>query len=186
VRVPPDLPRRIVLVGVTGSGKSTLAARISEATGLPWTSTDQLIWEPGWHLVDQPEQVRRVRAVVTGDRWVLDSAPSAAADLLHSRADLVVALDYPRWLSLQRLVRRTVRRVVTREKVCNGNTEGVRQALGRDSILAWHFRTFTERRNRIQALLADRTGPPVVRLTSQRATDAWLRALRERCTAPLS
>lgn len=168
------------MIGVTGSGKSTLAARIAEVTGLPCVATDQLIWEPGWHLVDRPEQLRRVAVAISGDRWVLDAVPSAARDLARDRADLVVALDYPRWFSLQRLVRRTARRLVTREEICNGNTEDVRKTLSRNSILAWHFRSFANTRARIRRLLDDPTGPPVVRLTSQRATDAWLRALNGR------
>ncbi|BCW70380.1 hypothetical protein NicSoilB8_14240 [Arthrobacter sp. NicSoilB8] len=52
-----------------------------------------------------------------------DSAYGGWRDLVLARAELVVALDYPRWLSLSRLVRRTVRRIVTGPVVCNGNRE---------------------------------------------------------------
>jgi len=188
VRPQPEHPRRISIVGVTGSGKSKLAARIGEITGLPWTSTDQLIWEPGWQLVDRPEQVRRITEIVERDRWVLDGVPSSCLATTLARADLVVALDYPRWFSLQRLVRRTARRLVTREEICNGNQERLSETLSNDSILVWHFRSFTGNRAQIRALLDDPDAPPVVRLTSQRATDACcgscrgveLRALRNR------
>jgi adenylate kinase family enzyme len=180
VRRPPSNPQRVAIIGVTGSGKSTLAARVSAATGLPWSSTDLLIWEPGWHLVDRPEQARRISEVVTGDRWVLDAVPTAADDLVRRRADLVVALDYPRWISLLRLVRRTARRVVTREEICNGNTESPRKTFSKDSILVWHFRSFARKRAEIQCLLDDPAAPPVVRLTSQEETDAWLRSLGAR------
>lgn len=95
------------------------------------------------------------------------------------RADLVVALDYPRWLSLGRLLRRTARRMVTREPICNGNVERVRDTLGRDSIIAWHFRTYTELGREIDDLAAQlgAGAPPVLRLTSLRVTKAWVEGL---------
>ena len=48
-------------------------------------------------------------AIAAQDCWVLDSAYGGWRDLVLARAELVVALDYPRWLSLSRLVRRTAR-----------------------------------------------------------------------------
>lgn len=45
-----------MLYGVTGSGKTTLAARLSQATGIPWHSVDELTWEPDWIPVPEDEQ----------------------------------------------------------------------------------------------------------------------------------
>ncbi len=46
-----------------------------------------------------------------------------------------------------------------------------------DSILAWHFRSFPTKHAAIAAWAADAGGSPVVRFTSPRQVDAWLRAL---------
>ena len=46
-----------------------------------------------------------------------------------------------------------------------------------DSIVAWHFRTFGGRHAAAQAWAVDAGGPPVVRFTSPRQVDAWLRTL---------
>src|SRR5665811_1379316 len=102
------MPERILVYGVTGSGKTTLAAAISRRTGLPWHEADALTWEPGWLAVPLDAQRRRISAVCAGDRWILDTAYATWFDLALSRADVIVALDYPRWLSLSRLVRRGV------------------------------------------------------------------------------
>jgi hypothetical protein len=48
-------------------------------------------------------------------------------------------LDYPRWLSLGRLIRRSVRRIHSQEPAGNGNRESWRRLLGEDSIVRWHF-----------------------------------------------
>jgi adenylate kinase family enzyme len=168
---------RVMVYGVTGSGKSTIARQIAERTGLPWHSVDDLTWEPGWVEVPGDEQRRRIAAICAQPCWILDSAYRRWIDLPMARVDLIVALDYPRWVSLSRLARRTLLRAVTRRRVCNGNTESFRLALSRDSILVWHFRSFRRKRDRIRAWAADPAGFEVVRLTSARATRRWLATL---------
>jgi adenylate kinase family enzyme len=168
---------RILVYGVTGSGKTTLAEQVSARTGLPWHSVDELTWQPGWVQVQPEEQRRRVIDICAGPRWVLDTAYSQWIDVPLARAQLIVALDYPRWLSLARLVRRTFGRALDHRPVCNGNTESFRQAFSRDSIIWWHFRSYASKRDRIRAWTAEPPGVAVIRLTSPRATRRWLAGL---------
>ena len=132
---------------------------------------------PGW--VERPRD-DLVSRIASSDEWVLDTAYSHWRDLVLPRTELIVALDYPRLVSLARLTRRTARRLVTREASCNGNTESFRQSLSSRSIFAWHFRSFARKRAQIAAWQADPSGPPVVRLRSPRRTKVWLTAFRKR------
>lgn len=168
---------RVLVYGVTGSGKTTAAARISGATGLPWHSVDDLTWEPGWVAVAEEEQRRRVSAICAEDRWILDTAYGTWLDVPLARAQLVVALDYPRWLSLLRLTRRTVQRNLDKAPVCNGNVETWRNTFSRDSIVCWHFRSFARKRARIRAWEADPERPRVLRMTRPRDLEQWITAL---------
>lgn len=93
-------PQRVLLYGVTGSGKSSAALRVAAGTGLPLTLVDELTWLPGWVPVEVSRQRALITEIVAGDRWVLDSAYSHWLDLVLPRVDLIVGLDYPRWLSL--------------------------------------------------------------------------------------
>jgi adenylate kinase family enzyme len=170
--------RRLLVYGVTGSGKTAAAERISAATGIPWTAVDDLTWEPGWVSVPGDEQRRRVTEICAADAWLLDSAYGDWLDVPLSRVEVVLALDYPRWFSLQRLVRRTFRRLRERREVCNGNTETWRQVLSSDSIVRWHFRSFARKRARIRGWEADPKGPRVLRFTRARDFERWLAALR--------
>jgi adenylate kinase family enzyme len=172
-----SIPDRIVVYGVTGSGKSTLAALIAERTGLPYHSADDLSWQPGWVPVPDEEQRRRIAELCAGDRWVLDAAYGKWRDLVLARTELIVGLDYPRWLSLGRLLRRTLTRSVTRTKICNGNVESFRQMFSADSIIRWHFVSFAAKRARIRAWAAESPGPEIVRLTSPREARRWLATL---------
>jgi len=170
-------PERIVVYGVTGSGKSTLAARIAERAGLPYVSADDVGWQPGWVPTPDDEQRRRIAEVCAGERWVLDAVYGKWRDIVLPRTQLIVGLDYPRWLSLSRLVRRTAVRSVTRERICNGNVESFRQMFSADSIIRWHFRSFARKRATIREWAKSSPSPEVVRLTSPRETRRWLATL---------
>ena len=88
---------------------------------------------------------------MAGDRWVLDTAYGSWTDLVLPRAELVIALDYPRWVSLGRLLRRTALRLVDRREVCNGNVEHLGNLLSSNSIVRWHFQSFRRKHARIVA-----------------------------------
>lgn len=169
------MARRIVVYGVTGSGKSMLAARIATATGLPYHCVDDLTWLPGWVEVPAAEQRRRMAAIAAEPDWVLDAIYSAWADTVLPHVELIVALDYPRWLSLSRLLRRTLRRMVDRRPICNSNVESARNAFSRNSMIVWHFRSFPHKRARIRRWLGE--GRPVLRFTRPRDVERWVTGL---------
>jgi hypothetical protein len=176
---PSDLRHhpRIALHGVTGSGKSTLAARLAAMTGAPHVSVDDLMWRPGWVQLTDDEQVEAITPWADRPAWVMDSLWTATRPVVLPRVDLLVTLDYPRRVSLGRLLRRTWRRMVTRDEFCGGNTESWGRTFSTDSIVAWHFRSFPTKHATIAAWAADAGGPPVLRFTSPRQVDTWLRTL---------
>jgi adenylate kinase family enzyme len=165
---------RILLYGVTGSGKSTLAARLAERTGIPWHPVDELTWRPGWLAVPDEEQRQKVTEICETERWILDTAYTGWLDVALGRADLIVCLDYPRVVSLTWLVRRSVARAADKRPICNGNTESFRQLFSRNSIVLWHFRSFSTKRRRMRNWAADPGKRQVVLFRSPSATRNWL------------
>ncbi|MDN5562712.1 MAG: adenylate kinase [Luteococcus japonicus] len=171
--------QRVLCYGVTGSGKSTAALALGALLGLPVHLVDDEIgWLPGWRQRPVPEQRELAASMVAEPGWILDSAYGHWRDLVLPRAEVILALDYPRWLTLARLVRRTVRRVVTKEPQCNGNVETLRQTFSSESIIAWHFRSFANKRRRMRAFEAATDGPAVLRLTHPRQLTELLAELR--------
>ena len=170
-------PSRIVINGVTGSGKSTLAARVANLLQIPYVRSDEIYWLPGWQKRPLAERTRCYEEVAAQDSWVVDSLPSSGRAALLARADLLVALDLPRHVSLPRLIRRTARRVVTGEEICNGNKETLRNVFGRESIVVWHFRSFTANRRDLRALAKDPDAPRMVVLRSAGEVERWLAAI---------
>ena len=168
--------RRVLVYGVTGSGKSTAALALGEQLGLPVHLVDEEIgWLPGWRQREEDEQRAIAARIVAGEDWVMDTAYGAFRDVVVPRAEVVLALDYPRWLSLTRLVRRTARRSLTRERVCNGNVETLGKVLSPDSVLVWHFRSFRRKQAQIRAWAAATDGIPVLVVRHPRELERVLR-----------
>ncbi|HET6624501.1 MAG TPA: hypothetical protein VFG70_08215, partial [Gaiellaceae bacterium] len=96
-------------------------------------------------------------------------------DLVLEGADLVVWLDLPLRVWLPRLLRRTARRIVTREELWNGNREELRYALHpRYSVVVYAVRGYRERRRRYASELARF---PLLRLRTTADVDRFLRDL---------
>lgn len=89
---------------------------------------------------------------------------------------MIVALDFPRWISLLRLIRRSVARAVDGKPICNGNRESFRHLFSADSIVVWHFKSFKRKRMRIREWEADPDLPETIRFASPRSVERWLRA----------
>jgi adenylate kinase family enzyme len=168
------VPNRILVYGVTGSGKTAFAERLSECTAIPWHSVDDLTWEPGWVPVPDEEQRRRIEAICVGERWVLDTAYTTWLDIPLARVELIVALDFARWLTLSRLIRRTIARALDGRPICNGNRESFRSIFSSDSIILWHFSSFSRKRRRMRGWEASPPVPQVVRLATPRQAKDWL------------
>ena len=170
--------RRILVYGVTGSGKSTLAARVASRLDLPFHAMDDLTWEAGWVAVPEQEQRRRVAEVLASEEWVIDASYGIWNDLVLSRVQLIVALDLPRWVSLSRLLRRTLSNVVRRTPTCNGNVETWRTSFfDRESILVLHFKSFKRKQTRMRQWDSSADFPETVLLRSPAEVERSFAAL---------
>ena len=172
--------QRINVVGTSCSGKTTLATELARRLDLPYVELDALFWGPHWAPVPGDLFRRRVAVAASPDRWVLDGGYSPVRDLIWSRADTVVWLDYPMPIVLWRWARRLVSRVRSGKEFWpgTGNRETLRHAFQRDGLLVWILRTHHRRRRTMTAQLAASPHLRQVRLSSPAETERWLRALR--------
>lgn len=171
--------QRISVVGTSGSGKTTLARQISQRLAIPHVELDALHHEPNW--TEAPIDVfrQRVEHFLSGDRWVVDGNYSKVRDIVWSRADTVIWLDYSLTVTMGRVVRRTFRRVVTQEELWNGNRETWQTMFSRDSIILWALTTYRKKREQYPILFKqpEYAHLKVVHLHSPQATNAWLKNL---------
>jgi adenylate kinase family enzyme len=174
--------RRISVVGTIGSGKTTFARKTSQLLSAPHIELDALHWEPNW--VEAPNDLfrERVKQSLQGDSWVVDGNYHQVRDIVWSRADTVVWLDYPFRTIMSRLARRTLRRILTREELWNGNQEHIRGLFTGDSVFLWAIRTYRKRRRQYPILLSspENSHLTVVRLRSPREAAEFLSTFVQR------
>ena len=171
---------RIAIVGTTGSGKTTLARQVAQCLQIQHFELDALHWEPNWIPAEDEVFQARVGQALEGDRWVVDGNYSKVRSIVWQRADTIVWLDYPFWLVLNRLFRRTWRRSFLQEELWSGNRENFRISfLSQDSILIWFLRTYAKRRKQYPILFQqpEYSHLSIVHLQSPQMTNQWLESL---------
>ncbi|MFK8024379.1 MAG: adenylate kinase [Ilumatobacter sp.] len=134
--------QRVAIVGVSGSGKTTLGSQLAECLEVDAIDLDALFHGPNWEPTPTPEFRARVsdRLAQATDGWVVAGNYTPVLDIVHGQADTVVWLDLPRWQSTARVVKRSVGRVIRRERLWNDNRESVRNLVSRDperNVIRW-------------------------------------------------
>ncbi|HEV2885991.1 MAG TPA: hypothetical protein VGX49_03705 [Jatrophihabitans sp.] len=168
--------QRVLIAGSSGAGKSTLAAELTRRHQLPYTELDSLFHGPGW--VPRPEFLDDVRAVVAGDRWVSEWQYDDARPLLLARADTLIWLDFPRRTVMHRVLRRSLRRALLRERTFNGNTENFRAWLDPGHPIRWAWSHHEHTRGKALAAIEQRPDLTLIRLDSPAAVRRWLASTR--------
>lgn len=175
---------RVSVIGSSGSGKSTMARAISTRLGLPLLELDGVFHQPGWQQKPDPEFRAEVSAYVSGDRWIVDGnyTSHGVAQLVWPSADTVVWMDPPKRVVMTRVIRRTLRRTITREELWNGNREpwtNLTSTKAEENIIVWAWTRYESTRAKYEAMLTDGTWSHlrVVRLQSARGANDFLARL---------
>ena len=162
----PPLGPRIVVFGPSGSGKTTFSRALAGKLGLPVAELDAFFHdEPAWCDATRDEFRAKVEAFfrASPDGWVTDgNYTSMVADLTLGAADTAIWLRLPFRVVYPRLVRRTTRRLLSRELLWGTNRERWRDAFGKDSMFIWGISAWHNHHRRMRLMLQSRN--PNVRL----------------------
>jgi len=181
---PPDLAR-VVVVGTSCAGKTTLARRLAGTLGSEHVELDSVYWGPEW--TPRPDFVQTVLAIAERPCWVIDGNYSAVRDIIWRRSTAIVWLDYSFGRVLSQALRRTARRIITRERLYAGNRETLRGALfATDGIPWWVIRTHGKRRRAFPALFErpEYGHAAVITLGNPAAAEAFLLSVSARSGCP--
>lgn len=174
--------RRLVVVGTSGSGKTTTARAIAERLGVPCVELDSLFHQPDWVQLDDDAFLAAVADATAGDAWVVDGNYTRSREVTWPRAEAIVWLDYPRSVVMRRVTSRTLRRVVTRQELWNGNREPWTNLYRLDpehNIIRWAWTTYDANRDKYLTAMDDPEWDHLewVVHRSPDETDAWLASL---------
>ncbi len=175
--------KRVVVIGTTSSGKSTLAKALADKIGADFIELDALHWEPNW--VEAPDEVfrARVEAAISSEAWVVAGNYHVVRDPIWPKAQTLIWLDYPFHIVFWRLLRRTIRRSVLKEKLFSDNVENLWTHLklwSDESLFHWLFKTYWRRKREYPALFArpENAHLKVICFKHPREAEKWLDMVR--------
>jgi adenylate kinase family enzyme len=180
--MPPFFYQRIVVVGATGCGKSVMAEQLASILNLEFIELDALYWKPGWIDSTEEEFREKVEIATRAPRWAPAGNYGLVRDLVWSRAQAVVWLDYPFFFVLGRLLRRTWARWRTKELLWGTNYEPLWVHLklwSKDSLINWLFQTYWRRKRTYPKffIMPEYSHLKIFHFKTPAEADAWLQSL---------
>lgn len=173
--------RRISVVGTSGSGKSWVATKVSSKLDLPYLELDALRHLPGWQPLPDAEFLDQVSRFIEQDGWVVDGNyfSVVTGPAIWPAAETVIWVDPSRASVMWQVIWRTLKRVLLRQELWNGNREKVRDLLPWDpqkSIIRWSWTSYGVVRERYEAAMGNKRWQHLefVRLRSQDEIDRFL------------
>ncbi len=158
--------------------------------GAPHVELDAIHHLADWDPIDPDEFLARVAEVTAADSWVVDGNYRAVVvdGPVWQRADTVVWLDLPRRTVMAQVTRRTLRRIIRREVLWNGNREPLRNLYAWDpneSIIRWAWTQHAKYRERFGSAMASPSLGHIdfIRLRSHDEAERWLADVETRSRA---
>jgi adenylate kinase family enzyme len=173
---------RVAIIGSSGAGKSTLGQALAARLGCPFVELDAIFHQANWTPLEDEVFRARVAEQVAGERWVVDGNYAAVRPLVLARATDVVWLDLPKAIVMKQVIVRSLRRVIDRRPLWNGNRERLRAWLDADHPIRYAWRKFDERRRHSIELFAspELAHARLHRLRNHAEIDRFLRRARSR------
>jgi adenylate kinase family enzyme len=172
---------RIVVVGSSGSGKTTFARRLAAHLGVPHLEMDAVFHQHGLAHVAHQDFLPVLDEFTDQDRWIVDGnyTSHGTRDVVWPKADTTIWLDLPRRTALSRVVRRTLRRVLTREEMWPGVREPFSNLYRLDpyeNIIVWTWTRHGHVREKYETAMVDGSWEhtAVHRLRSETEVEAFL------------
>jgi adenylate kinase family enzyme len=167
------------VIGNAGSGKSYLARELARRRGLRYIDFDAAIVRPNWERVPRADRVALFEELTREGGWTIDGHLREGRrdeQLILSRADTVVWLDFPRWRVMASVIPRTLRNTVSRRPLWNGNVETWRMLLSPDHSIVWAWRMHAGLKRDYERLFNDPVNAPrtLIRLTSRAEVNRWI------------
>ena len=181
--VPIMVGPRISVIGCSGTGKSWTASRLAQTLGLPHIELDAIRHGPNWAETPDNEFRALVSDVACGTAWVIDgNYEDIVRELIWKRATDVVWLDYERAVVMRQVIVRSLRRVIFRTTLWNGNRERLRDFVRWYHPMRWAWSNHAKKRRRDAEMLADTRWRDVrvTRLRTHVETERFLQAASER------
>jgi adenylate kinase family enzyme len=153
-----------------------MVKRIAEEFSLPVIDIDSLRREAGKSGSPEETFSLLIRESVKGDTWIIDGSYTSVQDIVWSRAEAIVWLDFSFWVFLTRLIKRSLYRIFIRKQSERPIKARNQPASERTSTYLRAILTGKQRRQRYFATLYNSKNVHlhVIRLSSPEDAELWL------------
>jgi adenylate kinase family enzyme len=169
---------RIAIVGTSGSGKSTLAKKLADILSCPHIEVDTIGWLPNWTKKPDDQFIQDVTDATSKSKWVACGNWSLVQDIIWTRATHLVWIKLPFRIVFWRLFKRTMKNILTKRTIANGNQETIyQQFFTKQSIFLWAYQTHWKRQKTYPPLISSYKHLSVITLTSQKQIDEFVQTV---------
>ncbi len=166
--------KRIAIVGCPGSGKTTVAFQMKAITGLPIEHLDYYYHQLKYGYYDDKEVwIKKAEVIIKKPKWIMDGNYSSTFEQRFKRADLIIFFDYPRWLTMYRVIKR--RWQFNNKKRLEMPDDWVEKVDWEFLKYVWRFKGKSH--SKITAALEKFSDTPVVVLKNPSETENYLKSL---------
>ena len=117
---------KIIVIGCGGAGKSTFSRKLSNKLDIPVYHLDKLFWNKGWIETPQKEFNKKIKVVISKDKWIIDGNYIKTIDIRAKDADTIIFINMPTYICLYRIFkRRFMYRGKSRPDMADGCPEGI-------------------------------------------------------------
>lgn len=169
-----EIGNKVLVLGSCGAGKSTFARKLHERTGLPLVHLDLVWWRPDATHISREEFDRRLEAILSGDRWIIDGDYRRTYEPRIRACDTVIFLDYDEESCLRGLRQRVGEK--------RPDIPWVEQKLEPELVeLVSRYRA--DSRPKLLALLAQYPEKGTVIFRTREEAEAWLQGIKRAALA---
>lgn len=177
--------KRFVIVGSSSSGKSTLARNLcNKYPHLKRIELDYLSWLPGWKSRPKQEFRSLVSQTInqnSNNGWIIDGNYKSAKDIIWSKVEIVVWLEYQFWIVWYRAWKRTLTRIIFKSKVCNGNVESLSSIISNpmeNFIPLWVYYNHSKYQHFIPLWKSQYPNVKIIKIPSPNHCKYWFKNLK--------
>ncbi|QTV05830.1 P-loop NTPase family protein [Faecalibacter bovis] len=158
-----NLGKRICIIGLSAGGKSTLAQALSKKLKIKVFHLDQIAHIPFTNWKEQDPEIFTVKhqqILLNNQEWIIEGNYNRLMQERFSQATTIIWLDFSKWGSVFRYIKRTLKNNPYRP----GKLEGSEDLINFDHI---HYTLFTAPKNReIYKKLTEESNAKIIRLNS--------------------
>lgn len=157
------LGQRICIIGLSAGGKSTLAKALGNKLNIEVFHLDQLAHKPNTNWEEQEEKIfiESYQNILTNhDKWIIEGNYSILMPQRFEQATSIIWLDFNKWGSVYRYIKRTIKNEPHRP----GKLEGANDRINLNHI---HYTLMKAPKNRkVYQRLIDHSNAYFIRITS--------------------